>query len=307
MSDNKKYVLYAKLIIIISIWSVFATFILNPLIVNLILNDANRDNLSTTIIVQLVGYIFPLGFILYKFKDENVLSLNEMYNKRDFKVIDIIFILLISIFLFLTVLTFNFAIESFSIYKKDIIPSYNIDTTFTFKIFIFGVISIALIPAIYEEFVYRGIFYNGPKSLFIKYLISVVPFTLVHYPFVNVLAAFIFANFIFLVRTKKSLIHIQIIHFIYNVLMIIFLNYFFLEFDPVRLASRLVEANEFLKYGFLSLSFFCIFGLLTYLTISLWKSGNKEKNIRIHKNITLSMVMITIVIFVIFFAINFTS
>lgn len=115
-----------------------------------------------------------------------------------------------------------------------------------------SVLTIALIPAIFEEFVYRGIFYNEYRKVNLRkgILLSACLFALLHLNFNQFFYAFLMgAIFALLIEATDSIVSSMVVHFmingtsVINAYMLPMLSDLLEEVDPVY-ANDLAESME---------------------------------------------------------------
>lgn len=289
-------------ILAISLTIIVSSFLIMPLFVHLFFPDDSADPI-VLMITQFLGNIIPVLLILYFFGKksgskydvyalENILASDEINWKG---------ILLYSLY---GIIAFFF-VKLTTIFIENLFISLGLLETpvktiyyFKFGHFALLIIAYAIIPAIYEEFLYRGIYYNSGFNCFTTYLLAVVPFALMHFPLVNIISAFIIGSIFFSIREKKKgIIYLIIAHFVYNLASIIFANYLVLPIEPAYLASKLLVSKEYLIYALISLALALVF-LVIIILLSKSK-GKPKKRISSKNGWSIATLIVVLLLFII--------
>lgn len=178
-------------------------------------------SLVTTLIIQ-IGIMFLLPLILvclfFKKSPKNVIQHNE-YKAIGFRAI------LVSFLLGFLIYVLNVAVSTVS---NGIIDSFGFKSYSTateassfspIQLFFFELLLVAILPAICEEFLHRGVLLQGIRSMGYKkaIVISGVLFGLIHFSITQTIYATIIGVLLgFIVIATKSIVPAMIIHFTNN-------------------------------------------------------------------------------------------
>ncbi len=292
MNDEKRKFLTISLI---SIFMILFSYIIMPVFVMIFFKDDFGSDPIVLVLTQLLGSVLPTLIIIFLINNNiNKSSEYSFFHFNKIKKRDLIIILIISITSFFTIKFFSIFLENISVFAFNLLPPTK--RLYNFDVFHFCLLLIpyALIPSLYEEFVYRGVFYSGGFNKISAYLLSVLPFALMHFPLINAISAFLLGTLYFIIREKKNfIIYLIIIHFINNFLSIIFANYLSIPLEAINVFQNATLGIEHLISAIWSLIISLLFLLVFIISMIYLKSD--EKNIRCSKNkwsvITLIVVM----------------
>lgn len=271
MVKNRSTIFNSLLIYFISL-IIFVCVRILVLIIDFPFDETVLEYVSTFFIQIGVMFLLPiiLFSILQKQKVKTTFS-NFSYKKVSF------FTIILSILIGFFCYFFNIAIASFfgsviRIFGFEDAPSlYSSSGDFSIVSFILQVVFVALLPAICEETMHRGLLLKGLSSLGIKLsvIISSILFGLMH---MNVNQLFYTAILGFIIALSvviaESIIPAMIIHFMNNFLSVYFSfatnNHWFGE-GVYNFIRQFLSSNNLISYFFSS--FFALGVLLTIIVI----------------------------------------
>ncbi len=191
----------------------FSIAIIFPLV--LIFNIENF--VIFNLLVSLVTFFVPICGYLYYFKGnaKEVLALNRLSLRRTFFVILITFLIipLGGVISFISSLFFE---NNVTIYLEDIVRNPFWQT----------LLVVAILPALFEELLMRGVFLSGFKNLpiHIVAIINGLFFGMIHYDLQQSGYAFLFGIYLtYLVYYTGSILAPMIAHFIFNAHSVVYL------------------------------------------------------------------------------------
>ena len=223
-----------------------------------------KNEISALLIAQIFTYILPIILIL-KFsiyQGKTIFLIESDFNRINRKMK--INLMIHAIFIFLIVFIIKNIVELLRA-KSGVV---HIEETVNFSLLSFSamILVYALIPAIIEEILYKSILSKVAIHKFSRYIIVVVCFTLVHQGPVQIISAFIFANLMYILYVKEQNTRKFIwLHFIYNLLVIIFSNYMRLPFQLSILVHQINYHMLINGYVFILLSVLFLIILIYYL------------------------------------------
>ena len=230
---------FKRPIVIITIF-ITTTMLLSYTISPILISWVSTNILVSTFLGQIFSFILPiLGLYYFTSTDQEI----RFDLSADFKPInsnDKFLYVLLAILIFGFLYTLKILIELIRAKYGIVIVSEQID--FHFLSFFGMVIIFAIVPAFLEEILYKGVISKIALNNIEIYVIVVLFFTLSHKGFTQGLIAFLFSNLLYILFLKTRNIGIMIlVHFVYNVLVIIFTNYIRLPFELsfIRLSDRL--------------------------------------------------------------------
>lgn len=244
-------------VFVIAIISLLLSGIILPLLFNAFFKV--QDELVLTAISQIVAYVIPIIALLFfttpsdTFENhESLFRLKRLYKKPNVK--ELAFSVLFAIILFFVAKFFNLFLQNvlltISKFEGEIIPNSSI----SFGRFILIVLVFALMPSLVEETFHRGILYQSATGNKTAFILSIIPFTLLHSSVSGAISAFIFSSFLFMLMSKsKNLVYMYIIHFIYDLMSLIFTYYITLPLEPIAIIGNVALATDYLLFGFISL------------------------------------------------------
>ena len=286
--DKKRSTIFNSLLIYFIALIIFVCIRILVLVIEFPFDDTILEYVSTFFIQ--IGVMFLLPIVLFsKLEKQKVRTTfnNFNYKKIGFSVV------LISIFIGFFCYFFNIAIASFfgSIIRlfgfEDAPTLYSSSGDFSTVSFILQVVFVALLPAICEETMHRGLLIKGLSSLGIKsaVIISSILFGLMH---MNVNQLFYTAILGFIIALSvviaKSIIPAMIIHFMNNFLSVYFSfatsNHWFGE-GIYNFIKQYLYSNSIIYYFFSS---FFVLAVLLSVIVVLFMFLLKETRIKKVKN-----------------------
>lgn len=247
-------------------------------------NDIAIDLVSTAIIQILILFLVPFSLYLLLFKKKpKDIKKDFAFNKLSWKAILICFgigVLAYILNIFIST-TFSYILSIIGYNPQYSSSGYSYDT---FPKFLIGVLSVAILPAICEEFAHRGLLLNGSaKSIGYKkaIILSSVMFGLMH---LNV-QQFFYATILgalmgLVVSMTKSIYPAMIIHFCNN-----FINVFssyaesskLFSFSISDIISSVANGNILLFFLLAAfVAFLCILGLIALIKKLFMETRGKE-------------------------------
>lgn len=168
---------------------------------------------DTTLVLLMSQIILVIPTVYYVIKDR--INLGELVRFKKLKISTIILVILFAYAI--TPLLNLINMISMLFVKNDI--QNMIEQIVNEKPMYIGIITVALIPSIFEEIVYRGIFYNEYRKINVLkgILLSALLFALLHMNFNQFFYAFIMGMvFAFVIEATDSILASIIIHFVIN-------------------------------------------------------------------------------------------
>jgi len=298
MIHNKFY----KMILAIIISNLIFSFMIMPAFVKIIFSDDNINDATTLIIVQILGTIIPNLFILDQFYKHEYYDLFDNFKINFVSKISFIKIIFISLLFFLMTKSFSMLIDNGNLLFFNKLA--NDTKIYDFKInnFLILLAAYAFIPAIYEEIIYRGLFYKGGANRLHAYILSVIPFIFMHFPLENMLVAILSGTLFFSIRERKNnIIYLILIHFINNMLSLIFSNYIILPFEAANTKQNSLIENGAL-INIIAISIIFLISLLGFVFfLRLLKKDNivrKKDSINDSKLISIIVLVLFIIILI---------
>lgn len=181
------------------------------------------------ILSELTFFIVFLSLNLYNKKNVNVFKASKLKIKFDYK------ILLLTIALSLICFFSSINITGLVNYGFSFISSIKLNSSLGISLNNFGefllvLFLLAILPAIFEELVFRGIIYNSLRqkfSLKISILVSAIMFALIHFSIYKTFFQFILGTMLgILVYLTGTIVYGIVFHFINNA-SIVLINYIF--------------------------------------------------------------------------------
>lgn len=238
---RRKKLIYLLILLIIN---QIMALLFTPLLIDYLFEE---PSLIVELFAQVTTFILPvLGiFIFSSTKDESekyqlMFKVNQLY-KRPIKAKELVIGIVVGSLISLVVLyIINFIEVSHILVTNDYQIISNIPK-FNLSIFLIAVFIFALLPAIFEELLFRGMYYDTLKTVRpkLRYLILILVFLLAHRGIMTTISALILSVLlVYLIEKGKSLILCVIIHFTYNLTALIFTNIVSQPLSPLRLLSN---------------------------------------------------------------------
>ncbi len=285
-------------IIVLSISNILFSFLIMPIFVSILFPGEYGSDPIVLILVQFLGSIIPLLLVLYLVYGKDAeRKLTSIIKPKNITVREVMIILVLSVISFFMVKMFSISIENVMVLTfKQPPPSkfiYNFDGIH----FTLLLLAYAIIPGIYEEITYRGLYYEGGSSKIVAFLLSVIPFAFMHYPILNILNAFVLGSIYFFIREKKnSVFYLVIMHITNNILAIIFANYIILPIELVYTYQSTLTQNDTIINILNSLIFFVVFFWLLIFGMSFLKNDNNQRE-KLSNKISLITLLIVCVLY----------
>lgn len=300
---------YLFLLLIIHL---FMTHLITPLFISYLFEE---QGLVVDLFAQILSFILPILIILV------VSSRDDEHQKKSFTFqVDLLYkqpfikkslIISLPIGLLLSiVVTYSiYAIEIIYILITNEYTIISIMPTFDINQFLLAVLTFALLPACFEELLYRGMYYDTFKSenkVFI-YLIPTTMFVFAHTGMITSFIACVLGILLIHLMLKGiSIIVCTVLHFVYNATALFFSHVVSLPFSPLRLLSDYASREQMISTIVIYLGIILILGtiilyLLGYLlktSIKKDTSGDKKKFNLLEKSLILVMIITSIVLFV---------
>jgi len=235
VNNNKYTVLDAfKAFFYLAIITAVASFLFS-IIISIVANSrgVTNDDILNSDVVQVLSFVIsPVIFITFFFIYNYKLKVKCKYAFTDGNSISLLpisiamVLAIISIFLFTPVMNFMQALFE--------TKGYNVDNTIplqekmedSFAFFGLGLVVYALLPAIAEELVFRGIIQKGLTAKFngiVAILLSSVMFVLMHGSLQQTLYQLVLGIMLgYLAHVGGSIIYSMILHFLNNALVLVF-------------------------------------------------------------------------------------
>lgn len=249
-----------------------------------ITTDILYDNLIVQIICLMVAQIAFIGYFIVYNKKNNVSVLKAVKLSKKVNIFGILIAVAIALALvFLTspiISLIDFLLLKINFVKDNTLPiALN-----SVPMLILGIVILAVLPAVVEEVIFRGMVTSGlinsvktNKGKVLAIVFSALIFAGIHLSlqqFVYPLIVGLVLGFVFLIT--KNLLYTMIIHFVSNCVVVVnsYLTY------GQEMENSFTVTNGFAAFGFLVLAFVVVFGLmllLNYVINKKWKIIDKKE------------------------------
>lgn len=290
--------------LILAVVTVILSNILLPFIVESLYGSDAIFQIEIFLLVQVIGYLVPISLLLYLTESQN--GKFSLYNLKNLfgniKTKYLILSTLMGIIIFICTKTFAVFLQNFLISIADEIPTVSSRIPVSFLGFLLLIIAHALMPSLIEETMHRGIFYQSANNHITAFLLSVLPFALLHDNIINFASAFILGSILFIILSRsKNIVYLYIIHFIHNILSLVFSNFIILPFELQGLAEKLVFPEDFLMYALIALGIFIFSLILVVILLQKYPQVKKDYNLYKYREVDYLILLIIIL----FYGFNF--
>ena len=199
-----------------------ASYVIFAFIVQtILLSFTKKESFLYLAVCSLLSSLSIFGVILYTRLHKKI---KLDFNAKNFEVKHVVFIILLSVGMFLGVGFINLKINQTLVGwgVKSSSPAIVVENVWQF---LFFTISLAILPAIFEEIFFRGILLNsfGKNNTFLSVLIVSLCFALYHCNLTQFAYQFIYGvAFSFVAITCKSVLPCIISHFLNNFIVLLF-------------------------------------------------------------------------------------
>lgn len=242
-------------LLIVFIWYCLCVFVVTPIFVKYLFST---DNVMTELFAELMSVGIPVTFLAMRKKrgtKESLYSIDQrslktIGYKNTFTVIglSVAFSCMIQYTINAFQIMYIIKTNHYSIVK--LLPETNIQTV------ILSVLVYALLPSVYEEILYRGLYTDAfaTERTFVLYLVSSIVFASLHSNYISILNAFVLGILLMIIYQKfRTLYAVVIFHFINNLLALVFTNYISLPFSALGVLTD--YANRAQMWAAVAVSF----------------------------------------------------
>lgn len=183
--------------------------------------------------------------------------------------------------------------EIIYIYYTNDFSSVNIQVGSNIQTFFLSLVVYALLPAIYEEILYRGMYFDAfhMNNIGVLYLVSSLMFASAHSGIVSIVNALVVGIILMQIYQKyRSLALTILLHFIYNLFSIIFTNYISLPYSALSILKD--YANKVQMKASVIISFGVSGIMLIVVLLGLMAIIKKRDNIEMESKDKLSISVI---------------
>ncbi len=259
----------------------FLTIFLAPILIAYFFDETS---VYSQLFAQITSFSLPLLFILIISSSNNKRGEYEgLFNLSRFKKPisknEILISLGLGIVLSLAVKYFYSLIEVLYILSTDDYSIINIIPDLSLMSIIIGIITFVVLPPIFEEMLYRGMYYDTLKEYtpIMQFLIPSLLFALSHAGIFSALSAFFLSIFVVsIMRKKESLLYVILVHLAFNLTAFISSNIVSLPLTTINLLSN--YATEGMMWASL-LIYVGITILLMQILLYIFKNVNAEASV----------------------------
>lgn len=278
-----------SVLIFLYLWYCLSVILLAPLLIDYFFDDYN---VITELFAELFSVVIPV-LIVKTMKDKtkkNSLFRIKCVSLKSIGIKKVLSsIIMIIAFYFFIQYTIN-GIHILIYLKTDDFGNVQLLSHPNFLTFCITVLVYAFLPAIFEELNYRAFYYdalNSEKPLLL-FLCSSLTFASAHMNLITILNAFFFGLLMMIIYRKYySLTLVVVLHFVYNLLDVIFSTYISFPYSILNILSD--YANDMQKKSAVLISFsiailtiLIVIVLFRYLILIKYdneKSNKKELNV----------------------------
>ncbi len=224
--------------------------------------------------------LFAVAFFYSKLNRINMYNATKLNNRINiFQIAILIIIAVVSLYLFLPFINFtDSVIRSWGYNNSSELP-FAINTWWSY---IIGLIVLALLPAVCEETVFRGVIYNGVKNKYnakVAVIISALCFCIMHMSLQQFVYPLILGVVLALIVYYTGSLRASIfVHFLNNAIVVTttFISSF-ITTESVEEPVKITLKDGFLSVVWLLVGVLIIFGCLMVLKLIKQKKENKNK------------------------------